>query len=105
MQLPRNGTPTPELLATLRERRRDDAGELAGPVHGGHLPAVLQHDQQVVAPGQSEIAQAGRCSTDLAGPPRVAQASFAIDDGNGVAAALDALQEGSSEIEHGGLKR
>ena len=36
-------------LGTPVQRRHDDAGELAGPVQSRHLPAVLQHHQQVVA--------------------------------------------------------
>ena len=39
------------------DRRDDDAGELAGPVEGRRLPAILQHGEQMIAGLESEIVE------------------------------------------------
>ena len=45
----------------MKRTRDDDAEELAGPMQGRHLDAVLQHDDEVVAPAQAQ----GHSASDL----------------------------------------
>ena len=40
------------------DRRDDDAGELAGPVQGRGLPAILQHREQMIAGLEPELGEA-----------------------------------------------
>ena len=40
-------------------RRDDDAGELAGPVDGRCLPAILQHGEEMIAGLETELVEGG----------------------------------------------
>jgi hypothetical protein len=40
-------------------RRDDDAGELAGPVDGRCLPAILQHGEELIAGLETEFVEGG----------------------------------------------
>ena len=48
------------------QRRDDDTGELAGPMDGGRLPAILQHRDEVIARLEAQARRSGdKCGNPL----------------------------------------
>ena len=61
-------------------RRDDDAGELAGPMQGRGLPAVLQRGDEMIAGLQPDRVEARDQRRNAPVPLRVGQPQLAIDD-------------------------
>ena len=83
------------------DRRDDDAGELAGPVDGRRLPAVLQHGDEMVAGGKPDLVKAGDQRRDAPIPLAIVEANVAVDDRQRIRIACDAGEKAGAEIKHG----
>ena len=69
------------------------AGELAGPVDGRRLPAVLQQRDEMIAGREPERVEAGNERRDPPVPVAVGQAHVAVDDRQRLRVARDARQK------------
>ncbi|MGJ9420369.1 hypothetical protein ACHAC9_21830 [Massilia sp. CMS3.1] len=69
-------------------------------MQGRHLEPILQHHHQMVAPSQAKRDEAGGNALNAFIPLRIRQALIAVDNRQRLRAALDALQESPSKIQH-----
>ncbi|PWC49900.1 hypothetical protein TSA6c_28105 [Azospirillum sp. TSA6c] len=83
------------------QRHHGDAGQLAGPMDGRHLPIVLQRGGDAVAGAQGQPVEGADQPADALQPLRVGQPQVAVDDGERVRAALRAGQDAAAEVKHG----
>ena len=84
-------------------RRDHHPRDLAGPVQGRGLDAVLENGDQVVAVAQPHCIEPGHRTQRELDPVAVGEGSVAVDDSDGGRLAFGDVEEGAAEVEHRGV--
>ena len=84
-------------------RRDHHPRDLAGPVQGRGLEAVLEDGDQVVAVAQPHCIEPGHRTQRELEPVAVGEGGVAVDDCDGGGLAFGDVEEGAAEVEHRGV--